>query len=67
MIPVAVYLPYLVFMLRKVGQATDRQKVIRASMIVIGTIPFVELASKYSRDYLYWPLVRDIYIEVKEY
>ena len=29
-------------------------------------VPTVEIGSKYLRDRLYWPIVREVYMELKE-
>ena len=65
-IPITIYLPFAYLGLRKVAQAVTSKAIIR---FMFGTgiiVPCIELFSTYTKDRYYWPIVRKVYIELKE-
>ncbi len=66
LVPVTIYAPYLFVMMRKVAKANTGALISRFVLLTICTAPFVELGQRYLRDTLYWPLVRQTYLEIKE-
>ena len=52
--------------MRKVGNAITPSKISRVCLQILVICPFVEASAIYLKDKVYWPIVRDVYIEQKQ-
>ena len=61
-----MYAPFALYFMVLSARATDRYKLTSLVKQACVIVPPVELASRYYRDKLYWPIVREVYIELKQ-
>ena len=54
------------YLLRLVGRANNQSRFLSLIAQSAVIIPSVELLARWQRDNLYWPLVKDVYRELKE-
>ena len=54
------------YLLRLVGRANNQSRFLSLITQSAVIIPSVELLARWQRDNLYWPLVKDVYRELKE-
>ena len=52
-------------MTRFAARSTTAKKFITFGLVTVGSMPIVEITAMYFRDRYYWPLVRELYLEVK--
>ena len=64
--PTSLYAPYLFLMMRQVAKANTPALIARFVLLALVTAPIVEVGARNFRDKMYWPLVRETYLEVKE-
>ena len=65
-VPVSVYSPFIVFFLRATARAnTGRRFVVLLGQLLV-VVPPVEYFAMTYRDKLYWPIVREVYLELKQ-
>ena len=64
-IPLTIYLPFSVYFLRLVGRANTGRRLLNFIGQLAIIVPTVECGARWQRDKLYWPIVQEVYRELK--
>ena len=65
-VPITIYSPFAVYFLRKTAQAVTAPKLINLALQLVFVVPCVEFVAQSTKTRLYWPLIRQIYMELNE-
>jgi len=65
-VPVLVYTPYLLVFMRRTAKVVNTRQAVGVATAFLVTLPFAEIGARWLRDRLYWPLVRQLYLGLKE-
>jgi hypothetical protein len=64
-VPMTIYAPFALYFSRHVARATTPRLILRTVLILGISTPIIEFGAQMTKDRFYWPIVREIYLELK--
>ena len=65
-VPMTIYTPFAVFFMRQVARATTPRLIGRTVGMLGVMVPVIEYTAQMTKDKYYWPIVREIYLDLKK-
>ena len=61
-----IYAPFALYFMRHVARATTPYLIFRTVFLLGVSVPTIEYTAQMTKDKYYWPIVREIFVDLKK-